>query len=351
MANDKMRIWDALGKTDPKHTKQFTRAGGFKGTAIKPMWANMQLTEYFGPCGIGWGQEKPEFTTVEAAGEILVYCTVCLWYLENDAMTNRVYGVGGDKVVSQIFLKDSRGQKIPDEAKGGYKTYPQTDDEAFKKAYTDALSNAMKFIGVAADVHMGLFDDSKYVQEVGKEFEKERAEVFAEVERQKATAKQVDIDKAIVDQQSIAAHVLPPELDWSYNKSSGVLICRPVEAKTAKKKDGKEFVAVKLNNPINGKDVASYFHNSFKAELLASAGKVCKFSVVEKGAFANIDAILEIDGKRMVDDSAETQARLMASVMNWDEEELRELHTSQCGASWPKTLEALQRTKAMAEGV
>ena len=29
----------------------------------------------------------------------------------------------------------------------------------------------------------------------------------------------------------------------------------------------------------------------------------------------------------MVDDSAETQARLMASVMNWDEEELRELHT------------------------
>ena len=53
----------------------------------------------------------------------------------------------------------------------------------------------------------------------------------------------------------------------------------------------------------------------------------------------------------MVDDSAETQARLMASVMNWDEEELRELHTSQCGASWPKTLEALQRTKAMAEGV
>ena len=173
------------------------------------MRANMQLTEYFGPCGIGWGQGKPEFTTVEAAGEILVYCTVCLWYLENDAMTNRVYGVGGDKVVSQIFIKDSRGQKIPDEAKGGYKTYPQTDDEAFKKAYTDALSNAMKFIGVAADVHMGMFDDSKYVQEVGKEFEKERAEVFAEVERQKAN--HIPLSYPTLDASE--AVVLPP--NWT----------------------------------------------------------------------------------------------------------------------------------------
>ena len=78
---------------------------------------------------------------------------------------------------------------------------------------------------------------------------------------------------------------VPPELDWSYNKSSGVLICRPVEAKTAKKKDGKEFVAVKLNNPINGKDVASLLPQQLQVpKLLASAGEgFCKFSVVEKG--------------------------------------------------------------------
>ena len=49
-------------------------------------------------------------------------------------------------------------------------TGPFNDDEAFKKAFTDAVMNAFKFIGVAADVHMGLFDDSKYVAEQKAEF-------------------------------------------------------------------------------------------------------------------------------------------------------------------------------------
>ena len=44
------------------------------------------------------------------------------------------------------------------------------DDEAFKKAFTDAIGNAFKFVGVAADVHMGLFEDSKYLAEVTAEF-------------------------------------------------------------------------------------------------------------------------------------------------------------------------------------
>jgi hypothetical protein len=45
-------------------------------------------------------------------------------------------------------------------------------DEAFKAAYTDAIGNAMKFIGVAADVYMGLFDDNKYIAEMKEEFSK-----------------------------------------------------------------------------------------------------------------------------------------------------------------------------------
>src|SRR5690554_2076086 len=31
-------LWNRLGKTDPAHTKKFSRAGGFKGTAIKPIY-------------------------------------------------------------------------------------------------------------------------------------------------------------------------------------------------------------------------------------------------------------------------------------------------------------------------
>lgn len=155
---ENLRYWDQLGKTDPAHTKQFQRSGGFKGTAIKPMWCNLRMTEVFGPCGIGWGPDKPEYQVIPAEDEILVYCTVGLWYLDKGVKA-QVYGVGGDKAL----VKQTSGTK--------------SSDEAFKAAYTDALSNAMKFIGVAADVHMGLFDDNKYVQEMKNEFKNNDAAV------------------------------------------------------------------------------------------------------------------------------------------------------------------------------
>lgn len=149
---DNLRIWDALSKTDPKHTKPFKRSGGFAGTAVRPIWQTLRLTERFGPAGSGWGMDEPQFQTVTAGEEILVFCTVGLWYREGEQMA-RVYGVGGDKVM------------------GKNKYGPFTNDEAFKASYTDALSNAMKQIGVAADIHMGLFDDEKYVREAKREFE------------------------------------------------------------------------------------------------------------------------------------------------------------------------------------
>jgi hypothetical protein len=151
--SDNLRHWDALGKTDPAHTKPFTRAGGFRGTAIKPIESVRRMTEHFGPCGMGWGMMKPEFQLVpiDGNGETLVFCTVCLWY-DDGGQHCSVHGVGGDKVVA----RGSAGLR--------------TNDEAFKSAYTDALSNAMKHIGIGADVHMGRFDDSKYVEATRAEF-------------------------------------------------------------------------------------------------------------------------------------------------------------------------------------
>lgn len=144
------RLWDTLGKTDPEQTKKFSRSGGFKGTAVKPMWVYHRLTEQFGPVGMGWGHNKPDYQVVPGAdGEVLVYCTVECWHTDR---TNTFYGVGGDKVV----------------AKQSSRMF--NDDEAFKKAFTDAVMNAFKSVGVAADVHMGLHDDDKYVASVRREF-------------------------------------------------------------------------------------------------------------------------------------------------------------------------------------
>lgn len=159
---ENMRLWDKLGKTNPEHTKGFTRAGGFKGTAIKPMWSFKRMTEEFGPCGEGWGVNEPSFQVVPGENkEVMVYCTVGVWYsVDADTRSMLVHGVGGDKIVTHI--KANQQYNKPERW--------ESDDEAFKKAYTDAIGNALKLIGVGADVHMGLFDDSKYVQEMKQEF-------------------------------------------------------------------------------------------------------------------------------------------------------------------------------------
>ena len=146
---DNLTIWNTLSKTNPAHTKDFKRAGGFSGTAISPIYMTQKMTELFGPCGKGWGMTDPAFRTVESGDQVLVFCTVGVWWEDRAQL---VYGVGGDHAV------------------GKNKYGPFFDDEAFKKAYTDALSNAFKQLGMSADIHMGLYDDNKYVNSLKAEF-------------------------------------------------------------------------------------------------------------------------------------------------------------------------------------
>lgn len=181
---DKTEIWDKLCKTDPDQTKGFTRAGGFRGTAIKPIWIIKRMTEEFGPCGTGWGISTPEFTVEHAQEESLVFCVVAIWY---DKIDKKIFGVGGDKFRTVI-------------KRGTDSEYIQTDDEAFKKAYTDAVGNALKFLGVGADVHMGLFDDSKYVQELRNEKSNAKAPPAAEMKRGL-----LEVDKDLLDAKSMPA--------------------------------------------------------------------------------------------------------------------------------------------------
>lgn len=163
-----MRHWLVLGRTDPAHTKQFQR-GGFRGTATRPIWNEMRLTEHFGPCGLGWGFRKPGFTlTPTVDGQHLVICLLECWYADGDGNPASLWGIGGDTI-----LKMNRDGKV------------SSDDESYKKAFTDALGNAFKHIGVNADIHMGMFDDSKYVNETRAHF----AEAASEPAEARTTAK------------------------------------------------------------------------------------------------------------------------------------------------------------------
>jgi hypothetical protein len=155
---DNLALWNKLGRTDPAQTKAFQRGGGFRGTAIKPIYTEQKMTEEFGPCGVGWGIHEPTFQVVPGSeGQVAVYCTVGIWIKQNELVSAPIYGVGGDLVVVS--------------QKGGLRT----DDEAFKKAFTDAVGNAMKHLGMSADVHMGRFDDNKYVESVRAELHDDAA--------------------------------------------------------------------------------------------------------------------------------------------------------------------------------
>lgn len=153
-----LAIWNSLGKTDTTQTKGFSRAGGFKGTAVKPIYTEKKMTEEFGPVGLGWGVSEPTFQLVPGSdGQTAVYCWLTIWFVRDGKRSEPIPGVGGDLVI----VKQSSGLR--------------TDDEAFKKAFTDAIGNAMKHLGMSADVHMGLFDDSKYLSERRNEEAQERA--------------------------------------------------------------------------------------------------------------------------------------------------------------------------------
>jgi hypothetical protein len=142
---DPMRLWRRLQRTDPKHTKPFTRPGGFRGTQIDPTWRMQTMTEVFGPVGQGWGWEQLDWTLAER----MVFICVRVWYRDPDSGAMAWTGPqwGGTTMVRRRSGLD------------------ELDDECFKMSMTDAVGKCLVQIGLAADVHLGQFDDSKYREE------------------------------------------------------------------------------------------------------------------------------------------------------------------------------------------
>lgn len=135
--NPNMRIYDAVRSVPPEAIKPIT-AGRLKGKSdINPMWRIKVLTEQFGPCGEGWYTEGVRYWTIvqEKSLEMAVFCELQLHTKGENGWSAPIYGIGGNTVIAS-------------EKNGLY-----LDDEAYKKAYTDALSVACKALGIGADVY------------------------------------------------------------------------------------------------------------------------------------------------------------------------------------------------------
>lgn len=142
-----MRFYAQVQDT-PQEARKEIGAGRLKGfTDINAMWRIKKLTEIFGPAGVGWWTQNEEFTLTEseATGEIACFCKLQLVYIdpESGLESKPITGVGGNKFV----MKESKG--------------PYCNDEAYKMAYTDALSIACKALGFSHDIYFSK-DRTKY---------------------------------------------------------------------------------------------------------------------------------------------------------------------------------------------
>lgn len=141
---DNMELYNAMREV-PKEAMKTIGAGRLKGMSdINPMWRLKKLTEVFGPCGFGWRIEIVKmWLEPGASGVVAAFVQIALYVKVEDEWSTGIPGIGGSSFVAQ-------------EKSGMY-----TSDEAYKMAYTDAISVACKALGMAADVYYAN-DRTKY---------------------------------------------------------------------------------------------------------------------------------------------------------------------------------------------
>lgn len=121
----------------PQEAKRTISAGNLKGfTDVNPMWRIKKLTEEFGVCGIGWYTEiTDKWLETGADGRTAAFVQINLYVKVDDEWSKPIVGVGGS-----MFVNIFKGAQT-------------SSDEAYKMAYTDAISTACKALGMAADVY------------------------------------------------------------------------------------------------------------------------------------------------------------------------------------------------------
>ena len=142
--NSNLSIYERV-RSVPKEAKKEIEAGRLKGkNDINPMWRIKKLTEVFGPAGFGWYTEIVRtWTEASESGEMAVFVDIHLFVKKDGEWSKPIYGNGGNRLVANE-KKYENGQQV---------YVPFLDDDAYKKAYTDAISVAAKALGIGADVY------------------------------------------------------------------------------------------------------------------------------------------------------------------------------------------------------
>ena len=134
-----MDIYNAVSTVPDSAQKRIT-GGRLNGmTDINPMWRIRELTELFGPCGIGWKYKiVREWLETASTGEVGAFVDIELQYrITPDAdWSEPIPGTGGSK-----FVAAEKGNNL------------RASDECYKMALTDAISVACKALVFGADIY------------------------------------------------------------------------------------------------------------------------------------------------------------------------------------------------------
>ncbi len=135
MENPNLSVFNKVRRVPQTALKQIG-AGRLKGMSdINPVWRILAMTNTFGICGVGWKYEIEKQWSETFGNEIKGFCNINLYVKVDGVWSDAIPGTGGASFVTM-------------ERNGAY-----VSDEVYKMALTDALSVAMKSLGVAADVY------------------------------------------------------------------------------------------------------------------------------------------------------------------------------------------------------
>lgn len=139
-----LEFWRKVERTDPRHTRRVEQRGGF--TAIDAYYQIQNATEQWGPAGGAWRWEV-DLKLISESNPV--------WLARVDLFTPL-----GEHPVTQFGCKS-------------YFVKDRPDEDAPKKAVTDGLTKCLSYLGFNADVFLGRFDDSKYVEGVRAAIERD----------------------------------------------------------------------------------------------------------------------------------------------------------------------------------
>lgn len=151
-------FWDLL-REPPVWAKNTISEGKLAGfTEINPQWRMEAMTEVFGPCGYGWKYDIVKYWTHEVSREIRMETNGKVYHKQVvDVMAFmqinihvNISNLDGSEKFWSDHIPGFGGAKLIDHSYGS-----PGDDDAYKKALTDALGSAMRSLGVGANVYSG----------------------------------------------------------------------------------------------------------------------------------------------------------------------------------------------------